>query len=65
MKEILLIYNIIIIKHVEIIAHEHWVMINQIKTGALQSHHCNLPLANRNQSRSQQNDNPYICVIIT
>ena len=35
-------------------------MINQIKTGASQLHHRNLPLANRNQSRLQQNYNPYI-----
>ena len=35
-------------------------MINRIKTDASQSHHRDLPLANRNQSRSQQNYNPYI-----
>ena len=41
------------------------VSLIQIRTGVSQSHHHNLPLANQNQSRSQQNYNPYIDVIIT
>ena len=39
-------------------------MINQIKTGVLQSRHRDLPLDNRNQSRLQQNYNPYIYIYI-
>ena len=39
-------------------------LINRIKTGALQSHHRDLPFANQNQSRLQQNYNPYIYIYI-
>ena len=37
---------------------------NTTKTGVLQSHHRDLPLANPNQSRSQQNYKPYIYIYI-
>ena len=37
-------------------------MINRIKTGVLQSRHRDLPLANQNETRSQQNYKPlYKC----
>ena len=41
-------------KNVEIIAQEHWVPINRIKTDASQTRYCDLPITNRNRSRSNK-----------